>query len=58
MGRAVFKNSDLVFLDFMEMAKADGAKFVKAAITAFKSSWYTFLPSISPGLTRAILGLL
>ena len=58
LGRAVFKNSDLVFSDFMEMAKADGAKFVKAAITAFKSSWYTFLPSISPGLTRAILGLL
>ena len=56
IGRAVFKNSDLVFSDFMEMARADGANLIRASITAFKSSWYTFIPSMTPGITRAILG--
>lgn len=55
IGRIAYKNSDLTFLNYLEMAKVDGAGLVRSAITAFNSSWYTFIPSMTPGITRAIL---
>lgn len=55
IGRIAYKNSDLTFLNYLEKAKVDGAGLVRSAITAFNSSWYTFIPSMTPGITRAIL---
>lgn len=55
IGRVVFQNDGLVFNDFMNLAKADGAKMIQALFTALKSSWYTFLPSVVQGVMRAIL---
>ena len=55
IGRIAYKNSDLTFFDYFEMAKVDGAGLIRSGITAFNSSWYTFIPSVMPGITRAIL---
>ncbi len=54
----IFKNTDSEFIDFFEMAKVDGANVFKAFTTAFNSSWYTFLPSMSTGLSRFIFNWL
>lgn len=55
IGRVVYQVDDFVFGTFWEMAKVDGANVVKGALTAFNSSWFKFLPGITPGTTRAIL---
>ena len=58
IGKVVYQANDFVFGTFWEMAKVDGANVVKGALTAFSSSWFKFLPSITPGTTRAILNFL
>ncbi len=50
----IYKNGDCGFVDFFELAKVDGANILKAVTTAFKSSWYTFLPAMSTGIARFI----
>ena len=55
IGRVVYQVDDFAFGTFWEMAKVDGANVVKGALTAFNSSWFKFLPDITPGTTRAIL---
>ena len=55
IGRVVYQVDDFAFGTFWEMAKVDGANVVKGALTAFNSSWFKFLPGITPGTTRAIL---
>ena len=55
MSRVVYKTDDLVFTSFLEMAEVDGANVFRGAITAFAASWFKFIPSITPGVTRAIL---
>ena len=51
----VFKNSDLLFMDFFEMAKVDGANIFRAIITGFNSSWNKFIPSLTPGIVRGFI---
>ena len=55
IGRVVYQADDFVFASFLEMAKVDGANVVRGSLTAFASSWFKFLPSITPGTTRAVL---
>ena len=55
IGKIAYKNSDLNFLNYFNMAKVDGAGLIRSAITAFNASWYTFIPAMTPGVTRAIL---
>ena len=55
LGKVVYASNDFTFATFFDAAKVDGANFVKATLTAFTSTWYKFIPSLAPGVTRAIL---
>ena len=58
IGRVVYQVDDFVFASFLQMAKVDGANVIRGSLTAFASSWFKFLPSITPGITRAVLNMI
>lgn len=58
VGRIAYKANDFVFSTFLDAAKVDGANTIRGCITAFASSWFKFLPGITPGITRLILNFL
>lgn len=56
--KVVYQVDDFVFASFLEMAKVDGANVIRGSLTAFASSWFKFLSSITPGISRAILNMI
>ena len=58
ISRVVYQADDFAFASFLEMAKVDGANVIRGSLTAFASSWFKFFPSITPGVSRAILNMI
>lgn len=54
LGNHIFKNSDLVFNDIFQMTRLD-TNIVNGAVIAFRATWYTFIPAVTPGITRGII---
>lgn len=51
IGRAVFGKTDLLFKDVYQLALLDTNKFFAATI-AFRATYYTFAPTVTPGIIR------
>ena len=58
ISRVVYQADDFAFASFLEMAKVDGANVIRGSLTAFASSWFKFFPSITIGVSRAILNMI
>ncbi len=54
VGKVVYKNGDLGFSDFYQLAKLD-TNVLKSAGIALRSSYYTFFPMVSTGLSRFLI---
>ena len=57
LSNAIFKNSNVGFKELFELGKLDG-NIVRSAFEAFRGSYITLLPSITPGISRGILKFL
>ena len=57
LSNTIFKNNNVGFNELFELGRLDG-NVVRSAFEAFRGSYITFLPSITPGITRGILKFL
>ena len=53
----IYKTKSLTFSNYYDLGKTDTGAF-KAAIYAFRSSWYTFMPSIATSSSRGLIKFL
>ena len=55
LGKVLNSTNDYTFSTFFQAAKVDGANIFKSAAVGLSSSWYKFIPSLSPGVSRSLL---
>lgn len=54
LSNAIIKNSNVAFKKLFELGKLDG-NIVRSTFEAFRGSYITFLPSITPGNSQGII---